>query len=135
MHVAHNTSTAFYAAGALPSREAKGHPSGMVKVSKRKPPLANFKAWRRKKKLTQARLAERLEVDQATVSRYERGEIDMTIPVVNAWADALGIEPEDFWRHPDAQVSEFVLLDRVLDARAKARWARIIRETMKDEAA
>lgn len=78
-------------------------------------------------------MAERLGVEQSMVSRYETGKHPITLEIIHAYAEALGIEPEDFWRHPDQEVSPLAILDRKLDRRAQVRWARIIRETMKDE--
>lgn len=130
MHDLHNPSTAYYARGALRSNLPLRQHLEMPKPPKRKPPLENFKAWREKKGLNQTQLAERMDTDQPTVSKWERGVVPMTLGIVHAYAEALDIEPEDFWRHPDAPISELVLLDRKLDPRARARIVRIVKAAL-----
>lgn len=134
MRDAHNTSREYYAPCALHFVNGRVHPRDMPK-SKRKPPLQNFRAWRQKRGLNQTQLADRLGVDQATVSRYERGEIEMTLSVVDAWADALDVEPPDFWRHPDTPISPLVEFDSHLDAKARIKAVRVLREALKDDEA
>lgn len=107
----------------------------MAKEPKRKPPLKNFIAWRKKKKVTQERLCERLEIEQSTLSRWETGKTPMTLEMAHAYAEAIGIEPEDLWRHPDTPISELVLLDRRLDAKARARVVAVVKAMLGGEAA
>lgn len=135
MRMADNASSAFYARRCLPIGATPSNPVDMVKAPKKPPPLENFRAWRKKKKITQKRMAERLDIEQSMISRYETGQHPITLEIVHAYADALGIEPADFWRHPDAPVSELALIDRQLDPRARARWARIIKAAMREDEA
>lgn len=88
-------------------RRGRLHACGM-REPKRMPPYENLAKWRRHidKNLSQERLAERMEITQEQVSRYETGTDQMTLPVLHAWAEALGIEPEAFWRAPDAPRNE-----------------------------
>lgn len=55
----------------------------------------NLRAIRRQKSLTQAQVAERLGVTQATYSRYEAGENSPTLTTVQAVAVALGVSHEE----------------------------------------
>ena len=130
MHVLHNPSNAYYARGALRLQLPLRQPLEMPKAPKRKPPLENFKAWREKRGLSQTQLAERMDTDQPTVSKWERGVVPMTLGIVHAYAEALDIEPEDFWRHPDAPISELILLDRRMDSKTRARVVRIVKAAM-----
>lgn len=130
MHTLHNASTAYYAGAALPFPLPVRNAPDMPREPKRPPPLKNFAAWRRKKGLNQEQLAERLEIDQGTLSRWETGKVEMTLANAHAYAEALGIDPEDLWRHPDSQISELIVLDRRMDAKTRARIVRIVKAAL-----
>lgn len=57
--------------------------------------------WRENRGLTQEQLANRLETSGMTISRWELGKVLMNTDAMQAVAEALGIEPEDLWHHPD----------------------------------
>lgn len=49
--------------------------------------------WRRHRHLTQAQLAQRLDVSEATISRLENGKQPYSQPLLEALADALATDP------------------------------------------
>jgi transcriptional regulator with XRE-family HTH domain len=58
--------------------------------------------WREHRGMTQEQLADRLGTTSMTVSRWERGAVALNTTVMSELADALGIEPEDLYHHPDS---------------------------------
>lgn len=67
-----------------------------------KRPIRLFIAeWRESRGLTQVTLAGRLGASEMQISRWETGKIKMTTDTLAALAEALDIEPTDFYRHPD----------------------------------
>lgn len=60
-----------------------------------------FKEWREHRGLTQEQVAERLDTTKATVSRMESGKVQYNRGYVEALADALQVEPEQLFHHPD----------------------------------
>jgi transcriptional regulator with XRE-family HTH domain len=76
--------------------------------------------WRKRRKLTQKQLGERLEVTDMTVSRWESGEIMLNAGTMVAAAEALNIEPEDLWRHPDTPSADELLRDQPTEVRDQA---------------
>jgi transcriptional regulator with XRE-family HTH domain len=79
--------------------------SGMVaKIHPRRIRKVFLTEWREHYGLTQKQLAERLECDVMTVSRWELGKTAMRSDSMAAVAEALGgdlMEPEDLYSHPD----------------------------------
>lgn len=73
--------------------------------------------WREKRGLTQKQLAGRLETTDMTVSRWERGLVTFDY---NAVAEALGIEPEDLWHHPDKPTANQLLRDQPPEVQEQA---------------
>jgi transcriptional regulator with XRE-family HTH domain len=59
-----------------------------------------LKEWRKFKKLTLEKVADRLDVAAATVSRYESGKIKLSVEQLIQFADAIGCEPDDFFHDP-----------------------------------
>lgn len=59
-----------------------------------------LKEWRKHRKLTQEKLADRLETSAATVSRMEKRAREPNVGYLEALADALDCEPQDFYRPP-----------------------------------
>ncbi len=55
--------------------------------------LPNLKQARKAAGLTQADLAERVGLNRATISKYESGDIDLSIKTVCDIAAALGVHP------------------------------------------
>jgi transcriptional regulator with XRE-family HTH domain len=62
-----------------------------------------IKEWRNHRGLTMERLADRLEISKATLSRIENGKQPYTQDTLEALADALSCEPADLiMRDPTA---------------------------------
>lgn len=76
--------------------------------------------WREHKGLTQEQLGARLGVTGVTVSRWETGKSKLSDPVRDAVAEALGIEPEDLYRHPDRPSADALLRDQPPEVHAQA---------------
>lgn len=51
-------------------------------------------AFRKERGMTQVELAEKLDVTQALLSKYERGEVRLTSPVIVRLADVLGVSTD-----------------------------------------
>jgi transcriptional regulator with XRE-family HTH domain len=76
-------------------------PAKIYPRRKRKVYLAE---WRLHRGLSQKQLADRLESDVMTVSRWELGKTAISTDALAALAEALGgdlMEPEDLYHHPD----------------------------------
>jgi transcriptional regulator with XRE-family HTH domain len=68
--------------------------------------------WRLKRGLTQIQLGDRLGTTDMTISRWERGTVLLNTGVMDALADALEIEPEDLYHHPDRPTANSLLRDQ-----------------------
>ena len=55
-------------------------------------PISNLTKYRRKKNMTIAELAEKVEMSGAAICRYERGERKMSVPTARLLAAALGLK-------------------------------------------
>ena len=61
-------------------------------------PIGHFlKAWREHRGMTQAQLAERVNLDRSDLSRIERGQVQCRQPTLEALARALGCRPGDIF--------------------------------------
>lgn len=78
-----------------------------------------LKEWRNRAKLTQQQLADRLDTTKATISRYENRKREPDVGYLEALADALDREPQDFYRHPDTPSPEELLRGVSDDQRMK----------------
>ena len=65
--------------------------------------MKNVRALRIARNLTQVQLAELAGVNQATVSKAERGEMNITMNNIIALAAALQVEPVELFDLPDLQ--------------------------------
>lgn len=65
--------------------------------------------WREEKELTQQQLADRLGTTDVTVSRWETRKRKPDDDAKAAIAEALGIELEDLYRHPDQPSADALL--------------------------
>ncbi len=59
-----------------------------------------MREYRRRAGLTQQQLANRAEIDRATVSLIENGREEPRADTVRRLATVLGVNPADFWRDP-----------------------------------
>lgn len=80
--------------------------------------------WREKAHLSQERLAERVGTTGASISRWENawnaGRNPPNTDIIDALAEALGIDSSDFYRHPDAPSADALLRDQPADVRQQA---------------
>lgn len=53
---------------------------------------SRIKTIRKKKRITQATLAEALEVSVSTISRFERGDLKINLPRLNQISEILGVK-------------------------------------------
>jgi len=66
-----------------------------------------LRAIRRERGVTQVQLAERLEVPQSVISKYEGGERQLDFVEVEAVCDALGTSLRSFCRRWDSTPDDF----------------------------
>lgn len=80
-----------------------------ARIGPRRPRRIFLVEWREKRGLTQKQLGERLGVADLTVSRWERSASLLNTNVMAALAEALDIEPQDLYRHPDQPSADELL--------------------------
>lgn len=68
--------------------------------------------WREEKDLTQQQLADRLGTSDVTISRWETRKRQPDHDAQQAIAEALGIEWQDLFRHPDQPSADALLRDQ-----------------------
>jgi transcriptional regulator with XRE-family HTH domain len=91
-----------------------------IRIGPKKPRILFLAEWREKKGLTQAQAGDRVGVTSVTVSRWERaarGEPTAAknkpnIDVLAALGEAYGIDPGDFYYHPDQPSPDALLRDK-----------------------
>lgn len=91
-----------------------------VRIGPRRPRRIYLAEWRARRGITQQQLAERLDTTSMTVSRWERGTALLNTGTQVAVAEALDIEPEDLWRHPDTPSADELLRDQPKEVRDQA---------------
>jgi len=100
---------------------------GVRRIGPKRPRRLFIAEWRENRGLTQKQLGLRLGVSDMTVSRWERatngqartppkgadkGTAEVNWPVIQAIAEALDIEPDDLFRHPDQPSANALLRDQ-----------------------
>lgn len=83
-----------------------------IRIGNRRARRLFLAEWREHRGLTQEALANRLGTTGMTVSRWERGQVDLNTKVMSGLADALSIEPEDLYHHPDKPSPNALLRDQ-----------------------
>lgn len=83
---------------------------------------------RKARGLSQAQLAELAGLNQATVSKVERGEMNVTLEVIDAIAAALGVEPVQLFDLPDLHARALAAINAIDPARRDA--ALVVLEAM-----
>lgn len=92
-----------------------------------------IKEWRKRRLLTQERLAERIGMSTPSVSRVERGEQPYSEPMLTAIAEALNCEPADLLRPPsDPAREEWLRLLNRMGVEKSAKALRLVK-TFLDE--
>lgn len=82
------------------------------RIGPRKPIKVYLAEWRESRGLTQEQLAGRLGTTDVTVSRWETGRSLLNTAVMAAVSEALNIEPEDLYHHPDKPTPNALLRDQ-----------------------
>ncbi len=102
----------------------------MRRIGPKHPIKVYLREWRESRSLTQKRLADLLDTDDMTISRWERGVVKMNIENMAAVAEVLGIDTADLLHDPDQPSPSELLrqqtahLDAVIASLATARKAR-----------
>jgi transcriptional regulator with XRE-family HTH domain len=87
------------------------------RIGPRRPRRLFLAEWRETKGFTQKQVGDRLDVSDMTVSRWERqaGSHKPNTDVLAALSEIYGIEPQDFYRHPDQPSADALLRDQPRD--------------------
>ena len=91
-----------------------------ARIGPRKPFRLFIAEWREDKGLTQQQLADRLGTSDVTVSRWETGARKPDADAQQAIAEALGIEWQDLFRHPEQPSADALLRDQPPEVVAQA---------------
>ena len=94
-----------------------------------------IKEWRKHRRLTQERLAERLGVTHGAISQLERGMTGYTQPMLEALAEALTCEPADLiMREPGVDAAPWSILDGLKPAQRNEalRYIEFLKSTGTD---
>lgn len=83
-----------------------------VRIGPKKPRRIYLAEWRERRGLTQKQLGDRLGVAGLSVSRWERSTALLNTNVMAAVAEALNIEPQDLYRHPEQPSVDELLRDQ-----------------------
>lgn len=101
-----------------------------TRIGPRRPRRTYLSEWRDSRGLTQQQLANRLGVSDVSISRWETGRALLSTDVMAAIAEALNIEPQDLYRHPDQPSADALLRDQPVEIRDQAiRLIQAIRRT------
>lgn len=79
------------------------------RIGPKRPRRIYLQEWRDHRGLTQEQLANRLGTTDVTVSRWETGRSLLSTDVMAAIAEALDIEPQALYRHPDTPSADELL--------------------------
>lgn len=100
-----------------------------TRIGPRRPRRTYLSEWRENRGLTQQQLGDRLGVTDVTVSRWETGRALLNTNVLAAISEALNIEPQDMYRHPDQPSADALLRDQPVEIRDQAiKLIRALRE-------
>jgi transcriptional regulator with XRE-family HTH domain len=91
-----------------------------ARIGPRRPRKIYLAEWREARQLTQKQLGDRLDVTDVTVSRWELGKALLNTNVMAALAEALNIEPQDLYHHPDRPSPDALLRDQPPEVRDQA---------------
>lgn len=71
------------------------------RIRSKTPPRHYLKEWRQKLGLKQQQVADRMETSKGQISRWESDKRGLSMDVIFALADALGIDAPDLLRDPE----------------------------------
>lgn len=101
----------------------------VTRIHKRVPRRLYPKEWREHFEVSPETMAERMNVTRQSIHRWERETNRLTPDKQEAYAFALGIEPEALWRHPDAPSVDALLSQA--DDQLKKRAAELVAVLLK----
>lgn len=81
--------------------------------------VKNLKYLRKRKNISQNRLAELSKVNQTTITRWESNEMSPSIDNVNDVANALGVSVADLLGKDLSETEDYNELDEILFSKAK----------------
>lgn len=93
---------------------------GATRIGPRRPRRIYLAEWRANRGLSQKQLGDRVGVTDVTISRWETGRALLSTDVMAALAEALDIEPQDLYRHPDTPSADALLRDQPIEIRDQA---------------
>jgi transcriptional regulator with XRE-family HTH domain len=94
-------------------RAAYSHMTRLHRRLARDAPIHHLRSWRKARRLTQEKLAERADLSHSTISRLESGEMDLTRESAAKLAAALYIEIPDLFRDPNDPSGSWSLARRI----------------------
>lgn len=92
----------------------------VARIGPKKPHRLYLREWRLKRGLSQDQLAARLDTSKGQVSNWENRKRELGFETQCALADALGIEPGDLTRDPDAPSADELLRHASPETRRQA---------------
>ena len=81
----------------------------VTRIRSPKPVRHFIREWREAKGKSQQQVADLLDTAKGQISRWENSKRGVNVEVLAALAYALGIEPEDFYRHPNQPSADELL--------------------------
>lgn len=93
------------------------------------PGMENVRTIRKQRKLSQVQLAEKAGVTQGTVSKIERGDMNVTLEIIAAIAQALDVEPVQLFTLPDLHRRALAAIADIQDP-ARREAAILVLESM-----
>lgn len=90
--------------------------------------MRNIRNIRKARGLSQVQLAEMAGLNQATVSKVERGEMNVTLEVIDAIATALNVQPVQLFDLPELQARALAAINAIDPERRAA--ALVVLEAM-----
>ena len=85
--------------------------------------MENMRSLRQRRKLSQTDLAEMVGVNQATISKIEKGEMNLTLDKIMAISEALHCQPQELFSLPELQRRALAALGRIRGADQQAALA------------
>lgn len=120
-------------AGVLGLPDARGMPRKPYKKDRRKHPGHYIREWRESLELSQERVAERVGMSVPQVSKIENGKQGYRQETLELFANALGCEPADLLRPPNAPKDELAMYVMALSEKRRKRALAVLKALMATE--
>jgi len=92
----------------------------VTRIGPKKPVKVYIAEWREDRRLTQDQLANRVGTTKGSISRWENGELDITLGALGAIAEALNCTVADLYRDPARPSADALLRDMDIKTRQQA---------------